>query len=79
MKLDQFADILDQKVDDMQLQQQVKYNKKSEIAILTDSIADLPAEFRDKYQIHLLPLNILIDETNYLDKLTIDTNNFLIL
>ncbi|ADO76674.1 DAK2 domain-containing protein [Halanaerobium praevalens] len=76
LKLDQFADILDQKVDDMQLQQQVKYNKKSEIAILTDSIADLPAEFRDKYQIHLLPLNILIDETNYLDKLTIDTNNF---
>lgn len=76
LNLKQEADILDQKVDDMQLQQQVKYNKKAEIAILTDSIADLPAEFKDKHQIHVLPLNILIDGTNYFDKITIDSKNF---
>ncbi|ADQ14264.1 DAK2 domain-containing protein [Halanaerobium hydrogeniformans] len=74
--LDQLADIIDQKADDMLLQYQVKYNKNSETAILTDSIADLPREFIDKHQIHLLPLNILIDGTNYLDKLTLDSDKF---
>lgn len=76
IRLNKYADILDQKADDMQLQQAVKYRQKSKIAILCDSIADLPAEYRDQHQIHLLPLNILIDSVNYLDKLTIDSNNF---
>jgi hypothetical protein len=30
----------------------------------------------DQHQIHLFPLNILVDGTNYLDKLTIDSKNF---
>ncbi|MFW5979448.1 MAG: DAK2 domain-containing protein [Halanaerobium sp.] len=76
IRLNKFATILDQKADDMQLQQAVKYNKKSEIAVLADSIADLPEEYRDEHQIHLLPLNILLDGTNYLDKVTIDSKNF---
>jgi len=75
-RLNKYSDILDQKADDMKLQQAVKYNRKHNIAILTDSIADLPAEYRDQHQIHLLPLNILVDGTNYLDKLTIDSKNF---
>ncbi len=76
IRLNKYADILDQKADDMQLQQAVMYHKKHNTAILTDSIADLPAEYRDQHQIHLLPLNILVDGTNYLDKLTIDSQNF---
>ena len=76
LRLNKISDILDQKADDMKLQQAVKYNRKNKTAILTDSIADMPAEYRDKHQIHLLPLNILLDGTNYLDKLTIDTENF---
>ena len=74
--LDELANIIDQKADDMLLQYQVKFNQKSEIAILTDSIADLPQEFIDQHQIHLLPLNILIDGTNYLDKLTLNSEKF---
>jgi len=75
-RLNKYSDILDQKADDMKLQQAVKYNRKHKIAILTDSIADLPSKYRDQHQIHLLPLNILVDGTNYLDKLTIDSKNF---
>lgn len=60
----------------MKLQQAVKYNKKAEIAILADSIADFPQKFREKHQIHLLPLNIVLAGTVYLDKLTINSNNF---
>lgn len=76
IRLNKYAVILDQKADDMKMQQAVKYNKKHKTAILTDSIADLPAEYKDQHQIHLLPLNILVDGTNYLDKLTIDSKNF---
>ncbi|RAK04942.1 hypothetical protein C8C77_13727 [Halanaerobium saccharolyticum] len=76
IRLNKYADILEQKADDMQLQQAVKYRQKYRTAILTDSIADLPAEYRDRHQIHLLPLNILVEGTNFLDKLTIDTENF---
>lgn len=76
IRLNKYAEILDQKADDMILQQAVKYRRKSKTAILCDSIADLPAEYRDQHQIHLLPLNILVDDVNYLDKLTIDSDNF---
>lgn len=76
IRLNKLGVILDQKADDMQLQQAVKYNKKAETAILADSIADLPEEFRKKHQIHLLPLNILYDGSSYLDKVTINSSNF---
>jgi len=76
IRLNKFADILDQKADDMKLQQSVQYSRKSKTAILTDSIADFPSDYRDQHQIHLLPLNILVDGINYLDKLTIDSENF---
>lgn len=75
-RLDNISNIIDQKADDMILQYAVKYEKQSEIAVLTDSIADLPQEFIDQHQVHLLPLNILIDGTNYLDKLTLDSKKF---
>lgn len=75
-RLDNISEIIDQKADDMILQYEVKYERQSEIAVLTDSIADLPQEFIDKHQVHQLPLNILIDGTNYLDKLTLDSNKF---
>jgi hypothetical protein len=76
IRLNKYADIIDQKADDMKLQQAVMYKRKHNTAIITDSIADLPAEFMDQHQIHLFPLNILVDGTNYLDKLTIDSKNF---
>jgi len=76
VRLDEKANIIDQKADDMQLQYEVKYNKKAEIAVVTDSIADLPQDFIDQNQIHMLPLNILIDGTNYMDKLTLNTDKF---
>lgn len=61
-----------QKVDDMQLQYQVGQKSKAKIAIVTDSIADLPATFSLEHQIHVLPMNLLLDEETFLDKLTIE-------
>lgn len=71
-----FGTVVDQKVDDMLLQYQVKQERKHRIALVTDSIADLPAEFILEQQIQVLPMNLLIDETSHLDKLTITSDYF---
>lgn len=65
------AEIIEQKVDDMLRQSQIKLSRLSDIAIVTDSIADIPMEIKDKYQIHTIPQTILIDNREYYDKLTI--------
>lgn len=67
---------LQQKADDMLLQFEVNTNQKYPIALVTDSIADLPAEFVLKEQIHVLPMNLIINDVNYLDKLTIQPTEF---
>lgn len=74
--LKQYGKILFQKVDDMKRQYETLYSRNSDIAIVTDSIADLPKELMDKHQIHLMPLNLLIENSNYLDKLTITPSYF---
>lgn len=68
--------IAQQKVDDMKKQYEVVNNRLHKTAILTDSIADLPEEFIDKYQIHVLPLNLLMKDITYLDKVTIKPDKF---
>ncbi len=74
--LKDYGTITFQKADDMRRQYESIYDRKHEIAILTDSIADLPKELMDQHQIHLLPLNLLIDGASYLDKVTISSNHF---
>ncbi|MDU6524234.1 MAG: DegV family protein, partial [Enterococcus sp.] len=37
----------------------------------------MPAEYLLNNQIHVLPMNILIDETSYIDKITIQGDQFL--
>jgi len=68
--------IVQQKVDDMKKQYQVVHNRLNKTAILTDSIADLPQELIEKYQIHVIPLNLIIEDSAYLDKLTIKPDKF---
>ncbi len=69
MKL--YGTFIEQKVDDMNLQNSVKSHQQSKIAIVTDSIADLPEEYKLEHQIHTLPLGLLMEDSIYLDKRTI--------
>nr|WP_300005001.1 DegV family protein [Tissierella sp.] len=75
-KLRDHGKVVFQKVEDMKRQYESIYDRKNEIAIITDSIADLPSELMDKHQIHLIPLNIIIEGTNYLDKVTVSSSTF---
>jgi DegV family protein with EDD domain len=70
-KLEIYGTFLEHKVDNMKLQKSVKQHRISNIGILTDSIADLPDELKLNYQIHTLPLGLILDDSIYLDKLTI--------
>lgn len=64
-------EIISQKIDDMKMQSEIVNNRKYEIAVVTDSIADLPQDFIDDYQIQLIPINILMGGKEYLDKLSV--------
>jgi len=63
--------VLFQKVDDMKKQEAIVNSQKSRIALVTDSIADLPQSFIDDHQIHIVHLNILYEDQVYIDRLTI--------
>jgi uncharacterized protein len=65
-----------QKADDMIRQSDVVYNRKWKIAIVTDSTCDISQDLIDKYQINMLPININFGENHYLDKVTIQPEQF---
>lgn len=75
-KLTGYGQIVFQKVEDMQRQYETLYARNSKIALVTDSVADIPQELMDKYQVHLFPVNLLINDSNYLDKLSITPQYF---
>ena len=75
-ELGQLGTIVRQKVDDMQNQTAVARNRKHDIALVTDSIADLPQEVIENHQIQVIPLNLSLAGDNYLDKLTITPDKF---
>lgn len=66
-----------QKVDDMLRQYEAVNEQKAKIAVVTDSIADICPDIMNRYQIHLVPLNLIIKGNTYLDRLTITPNKLL--
>lgn len=74
--LQQHGTITFQKVDDMLRQSDSVYKRKWNIALVTDSACDLSQDLIDKYQIHMLPINVFFGENHYLDKMTIQPEQF---
>jgi len=64
------------KADDMLRQSEAIFNRKAKIALVTDSTCDLPQELLDYYQVNMLPININFGESHYLDKITIQPDQF---
>jgi len=75
-KLKDKGTITFQKVDDMQRQQEVANKRKWNIALVTDSTCDLSQDLIDYYQINLVPLNLNFGGNHYLDKITIQPEQF---
>lgn len=75
-KLRDSGTITFQKVDDMVRQQEMAGRRKWNIALLTDSTCDLSQEIIDHYQINVVPINLNFGERHYLDKVTIEPEQF---
>ncbi len=65
-----------QKADDMVRHNQIVTSRKWKIALVTDSTCDLAQELYDRYQINMVPININFGEAHYLDKVTIQPEQF---
>ncbi len=65
-----------QKADDMMMQYTAAHERKWSIALITDSVCDLPMEIMNDYQIHMVPLNLFFGENQYIDKVTITPDKF---
>lgn len=75
-RLGPIADLPRQKVEDMHRQYEVEHDRKWDIALVTDSTCDMPIEIIDRYQINVVPVNIIIGENSYLDKITMTPDQF---
>jgi len=65
-----------QKADDMIRHYQTTNLRKWNIALVTDSTCDLSQEFLEHFQINMVPINISFGENHYLDKITINPEQF---
>ncbi|MBS0009855.1 MAG: DegV family EDD domain-containing protein [Bacteroidales bacterium] len=65
-----------QKVDDMVRQQEMAFKRKWNIALVTDSTCDLSQDLIDRYQINVVPINLNFGDNHYLDKVTIQPEQF---
>ena len=70
-KLAGFGELLTQKADDMALQNRLRQWEPGGIGLITDSIADIPAEFLLENRVSVLPMGVLVHGVAYLDKTTI--------
>lgn len=64
------------KVDDMVMQNDLASNRKYAIGLVTDSTCDLPMEMLQKYQIQVVPLTVHFGEEFYLDRITMQPEQF---
>jgi hypothetical protein len=72
-----FGSVTGQKADDMQRQQHAVHVRGRKVAIVTDSVADIPEDLLDELGIHTVPLRIHFGEHSYLDKSGMSSEEFL--
>lgn len=75
-KLKDYGSILQIKADDMLRQYEASHERKAKIALVTDSAGDLPQQFIDEHQIHVIPFHISFGESLFLDRITITPEQF---
>jgi len=66
-----------QKIDDMKMQMNIATNQKYPIALVTDTIADIPQAFIDEHQIQVIPLHVFLGDENYIDRYSISASQIL--
>jgi DegV family protein with EDD domain len=75
-QLKDYGSIVQIKADDMQKQYEASHARKTNIAVVTDSACDLPPEVIDDLQIHVIPFHLSFGDSQFLDKVTIQPDQF---
>ena len=71
-----FGAVEGRKADDMHAQQSATRAGARQVAVVTDSAADLPEELLTSMDIHVVPVRVHFGERSYLDKVSLDTGEF---
>jgi uncharacterized protein len=71
-----FGRISSEKADDMRAQTRSAHTLRSQVAIVADSGADVPAEALERLNIHLVPVRISIGGRDYLDRVSLSAREF---
>lgn len=71
-----FSQVISSKVDDMVFQNEIREHRKHDVAILIDSAADIPDDLLWKYQIHYVPLQVQLNNNVFLDRMTLNHDDF---
>lgn len=77
----QFGEVLETKADDMwaQYRTNIGWYLNKQIALITDSACNMPQEFFVKHNIIVIPLQVIINNQPYLDRVNINLSKFLAL
>lgn len=71
--LTSIGDVVYQKIDDMIMQYNIANKvQKSKIAIVADTMADIPQELIQEHNIYRIPLQVKVNNNSFLDKISID-------
>lgn len=71
-----FGTLSNIKADDMHLQMAAVSHPKARVAIVTDSIADLPPGFSEREQVFVMPLQLELDGVVHLDRISLSIKRF---
>lgn len=67
--------ILENKIDDLKKQLKAIASTKK-VALVTDSVADIPSKLIEKYNIYILPMTLVHEKNQFLDRLTMKSQMF---
>ncbi|MEL7309943.1 MAG: DegV family protein [Pseudomonadota bacterium] len=71
-----YGEVRGEKADDMHRQQHTTHSFSHQVAVITDSSADLAEQDIDNLDVHFVPLRIQFGKQGYLDKLSIRPDEF---
>jgi DegV family protein with EDD domain len=71
-----FGRVSSEKADDMRAQTRAAHGLRTQVAIVADSGADIPAEALERLNIHLVPVRISIGGRDYLDRVSLSAREF---
>ncbi len=72
----EFGQLSGEKADDMHRQSGATHAIRGNVAVITDTAADMPEDVMDRLNIHTVPLRVNFGDRGYLDKVSISADEF---